>query len=343
MSKNSSLTFAHNASLRQATTLHTAATAKQLFQLKNLNQLPLLADAIKKNNSKFIILGEGSNVLFADDYDGLVIINSLTGTHVIDDSDSHMSIHVSAGEKWHDVVVNATQHNTHGLENLALIPGTMGAAPVQNIGAYGVEIADFIESVSAFDLVTKQSLQIPHAECGFGYRNSHFKRASWKQKYLITGVTLSLSKKFAPVLSYAGLCKPHPPRSGTELLNRVVAIRKSKLPDPNELANAGSFFKNPIIERTKLQELQSTYRTIPYFDVDDERVKIPAAWLIEMAGFKGYHRDNDAGVYDKHALILVNHGDAHGRDIYELACDIIRAVAEKFTITISPEVHIVGI
>ncbi len=325
--------------LSDLTTFRTTAYAKQLIIIDKLSVLENLPNQLA--NQAFIVLGSGSNVLFANDYQGIVLVNRLRGIKIIIQEDSqHTLIEVAAGENWHNLVLTLNQQGLYGLENLALIPGTMGAAPVQNIGAYGVEVADFIDSVTAFDISTKTFVTFSNEECGFAYRNSHFKQADWRKKYIITSVTLRLSKMFTPVLSYQGLCQPDTPKTATELLNRVIAVRQSKLPDPAVLPNAGSFFKNPVISRHLLKQLQEIYTDIPYFDIDTDRVKVPAAWLIEQTGFKGYRRENGAGVYEKHALILVNNGQAHGQDIYRLALDIMEKVKNKFTIDISPEVRI---
>ncbi len=325
--------------LSDLTTFHTKASAKQLIIIDKLSVLENLPNQLA--NQAFIVLGSGSNVLFANDYQGIVLVNRLRGIKIIQEDNQYALIEVAAGENWHNLVLTLNQQGLYGLENLALIPGTMGAAPVQNIGAYGVEVADFIESVTAFDISTKTFATFSNEECGFAYRNSHFKQANWRKKYIITSVTLRLTKSFKPVLSYQGLCQPDTPKTATELLNRVIAVRQSKLPDPAVLPNAGSFFKNPVISRHQLKQLQETYTDMPYFDIDTDRVKVPAAWLIEQTGFKGYRRKNGSGVYEKHALILVNNGQAHGRDIYRLALDIMEEVKNKFTIDISPEVRII--
>ncbi len=324
--------------VRDLTTFRTTALAQQLIVIDELSVLDDLPHRLA--NQDFIVLGSGSNVLFANDYQGIVLVNRLRGIKVVQEDKRHALIEVAAGENWHNLVVNLNQKGLYGLENLALIPGTMGAAPVQNIGAYGVEVADFIDGVTVFDISTNTFKTFTTDDCGFAYRNSHFKQADWRKKYIITSVTLRLSKAFTPVLSYQGLCQPDTPKTATELLNRVVSVRQSKLPDPEILPNAGSFFKNPVISRHQLKQLQETYTNIPSFDIDTDKVKVPAAWLIEQTGFKGYKRENGAGVYEKHALILVNYGQAHGRDIYHLAIDIMKEVKNKFTIDISPEVRI---
>ncbi len=327
--------------LTRFTTFRTAVAAKQLLIIDSLSDLQNLPETLDKQH--FIVLGEGSNVLFADDYHGIVIVNRLRGIKIIGQDAQQAFIEVAAGENWHQVVVRMSQQGLYGLENLALIPGTVGAAPVQNIGAYGVEVADFIHRVQVFDLVDKKLKTLNCDDCGFAYRNSHFKQSGWRKRYIITAVTLRLGKTFTPILSYQGLCQPDTPATAGELLHRVITIRRRKLPDPDTLPNAGSFFKNPMISRTRLPTLQAQYADIPYFDIDPEQVKIPAAWLIETAGFKGHRRENGAGVYEKHALILVNHGQARGDEIYQLACDIMTEVEKKFAITISPEVRIIGV
>lgn len=327
--------------LRDFTTFCTLASADRLIFLHQLSDLEHLHQQL--NHQPFIVLGSGSNVLFADDYHGTVVVNRLRGVQMIDEDTEQALVCVAAGEIWHDIVVSLSQRGLYGLENLALIPGTMGAAPVQNIGAYGVEVADFIHSVRVFDILNQQYQDIPADACGFAYRNSHFKQSTWRQRYLITHVTLRLSKTFTPTLSYQGLCQPNIPETSADLLARVIAVRQSKLPDPSVLPNAGSFFKNPIVPRQQLQQLQQHYPEIPFFDIDENHVKIPAAWLIQTVGFKGHQRDNGAGVYEKHALILVNHGQAHGHEIYSLACDIMDKVKTTFAITITPEVRIVGL
>ncbi|PIE45745.1 MAG: UDP-N-acetylenolpyruvoylglucosamine reductase [Gammaproteobacteria bacterium] len=321
------------------TTFKTGSTAKHIIILNNTNQLLDLTKQLSGN--PFIVLGSGSNVLFVSDYPGSVIINRLRGIEIINENDHRVIVRVAAGEIWHDIVESFSRSGYYGLENLALIPGTVGAAPVQNIGAYGVEISNFVQSVSAFDLKQEKIIDIHHDNCAFSYRNSRFKSTEWRLRYLITAVTLILPKQFSPVLSYQGLSQPDKPKTAKALLDRIVAIRQNKLPDPDILANAGSFFKNPVVERQQLIALQEKNPTIPYFDIDAERVKIPTAWLIEQVGFKGICRDNGAGVYEKHALILVNHGNASGKEIYALACDIMQSVKAQFDIVIEPEVRII--
>lgn len=329
------------ADLTSLTTFATPACADKVVYLTHREQLPTLA--AEWWEAKTLVLGGGSNVLFIDDYDGTVIVNRLSGLQITADT---AKIRVGGGVVWHDFVVKMSNQGYYGLENLALIPGSVGAAPVQNIGAYGVEAADFIDSVEVFDLTNGKGEVFSNSECEFAYRDSIFKRADNRGRYLITAVNFSLSKNFTPVLSYHGLDAQQPPQNAAQLLERVIAVRQSKLPDPQVLPNAGSFFKNPVITRRHWQELQGNYPDLPGFDIDAQRVKLPAAWLLEQCGFKGLRRPNGAGVYDQHALILVNHRQngqaAHGREIYALACDMMAAVEQQFAVTLVPEVRIVG-
>lgn len=324
------------------TTFKTAASAAALVEISDTAQLTDLSEQLRRPIQNFIVLGSGSNVLFADNYEGLVIVNRLRGKQILAEDDKHVVIKIAAGEIWHDIVCEMSQKGYYGLENLALIPGTVGAAPVQNIGAYAVEVSDFIESVQVFDMINGEYDDILADDCDFAYRDSLFKREACRQRYLITAVTLRLKKTFSPVLSYQGLMSDNDDKlTANALLQRVISVRQNKLPDPAQLPNAGSFFKNPLVSRQQLKQLQVGYPDIPYFKVNDRQVKIPAAWLIETAGFKGIVRENGAGVYDKHALILVNYGQAHGRNIYDLACDIIKQVNIQFAISLSPEVRVI--
>lgn len=327
--------------LTHLTTFRTAATAHQLYTINQRDDLYCLPSLLA--GCSFVVLGSGSNVLFADDFSGCVVKNALSGIEILAEDNDSVTLRVAAGEIWHDYVLAMSQAGFYGLENLALIPGTVGAAPVQNIGAYGVEIADKIQAVEAFDLQAKDCVSVTHADCQFGYRDSAFKGDAYRKRYIIVSVTMQLSKQFSPVLSYRGLLDDDgAPQTAQALLQRVIAVRQSKLPDPTDLPNAGSFFKNPVIEREKFLQLQQRYADIPCFSVGEQHVKIPAAWLLETAGFKGKQTSSGAGVYEKHALILVNRGQAHGREIYALACDMISAVKQQFDLLIEPEVRIIG-
>ncbi len=333
--------------LTHLTTFRTSAMARHLVELSDVAQLKTISQQLKDNNSleNFIVIGGGSNILFANDYNGTIILNRLKGKHIVSEDEERVSIRCGAGEIWHDIVCEMSEKGFYGLENLALIPGTIGAAPVQNIGAYGVEVANFMTSVEAFDICDNAIKTFTADECEFAYRDSVFKREENRYRYIITSVTLTLSKVFNPVLTYKGLYEglTKSKLTASDLLQRVIEVRQSKLPNPDDVPNAGSFFKNPIVSKELFNQLQEEYENIPSFMVDERTVKIPAAWLLQTAGFKGLCRDNGAGVYEKHALILVNRGNAHGRDIYQLACDMIEKVQQQFGITIEPEVRIIGI
>ena len=337
--KTDALNINLNADLSSITTLNTIAYSRIKINLENKYQLNDLSKRIR--DKRFVILGSGSNILFSDDYDGVVVVNKLKGIKKVGEENNHILISVAAGEIWHDLVVSLHHQKIYGLENLALIPGTVGASPVQNIGAYGVEVASFVDSVNVYDIFLEKFIEIANLECGFSYRYSFFKNLSWQKKYIITSVKLKLPKIFNPVLSYEGLCEPNLPKTSKELLNRVISLRQKKLPDPKRLPNAGSFFKNPFISRSKLTNLTYNYPEIPYFDIDKECVKISAAWLIQRAGFKGIRNHNGAGVYENHSLILVNYGNAYGQDIFNLASEIIISIEQMFGITLEPEVRII--
>lgn len=321
-------------------TFRTASTADAVIYLTEPEQLSSALTALY--GKPFVVLGEGSNVLFTSHYAGTVIVNQLTGINLVSETDMTVTITAASGENWHQFVVKMNQSGYHGLENLALIPGTVGAAPVQNIGAYGVEVAEFIESVTVYDLNTQTFSTLMGKDCGFAYRNSYFKHPEWRNRYMITAVTFHLPKAFSPVLSYQGLAEDGKPNDASALLARVIAVRQSKLPDPANLPNAGSFFKNPLVSREQLTAIQVKHPDVPYFDIDEHTVKIPAAWLLQTAGFKGESRPNGAGVYEKHALILVNRGGASGADMADLAHDMIARVQELFHITLTPEVRFIG-
>jgi UDP-N-acetylmuramate dehydrogenase len=286
-----------------------------------------------------VIIGSGSNILFVEKVTPPIIHMQLKGIKVIEDTDRY-KITVGAGENWHALVKFTVDHNIAGLENLALIPGTVGAAPIQNIGAYGVEFSSVCERVQWYDFDTKQIIEFDNATCQFGYRDSIFKQ-KLKNTGIVTSVTLSLIKSWRPMLNYQGL--EHLPAfiSSKEIYQRVIQIRQSKLPNPSNLPNAGSFFKNPIIARTKLLQLQEEYPTIVFYPISDESVKVAAGWLIEQAGFKGY-RFKNVGVHDKQSLVLVNFSQGSGKELLHLAQLIQQKVYEKFGILLEPEVRLIG-
>ncbi len=291
------------------------------------------------------ILGGGSNILFAHDVSGLLLKNEIKGIEVVRRWPHRVHLCVGGGENWHQLVCWAVENGYGGIENLSLIPGTVGAAPIQNIGAYGVELKDVFVRLKALDLETGKLRSFSHSECQFGYRDSVFKRAA-KDKYLITEVVLSLSVgKHRINTTYGDVSKTLAEHgiqgvpTIAEVSRAVIAIRSSKLPDPQVIGNCGSFFKNPEVPANVLQKIRETYPSAPGYDLPDGRVKLPAGWLIEQCGWKG-KRVGNTGSYDKQALVLVNHGGATGTEVRQLAHDIIASVQERFGVLLEAEVNI---
>ena len=313
------------------------ATFENVSELQQLLQLPEIAQAEK------LILGGGSNVLFTKDYDGAVLKNNIKGISIIAQDDDFAFVKAGSGEVWHEMVLYCIKHGLAGVENLSLIPGTVGAAPLQNIGAYGVELKDIFDSLEAINLETGKLETFDKAGCDFGYRESYFKKAG-KGKYIIVSVTLKLRKKPEFNISYGDIQKTLAAMEITDLnikaiSEAVCAIRKSKLPDPAQIGNAGSFFKNPEVDKTVFENLKNQYPEIPGYVVSETKIKVPAGWLIEHLGWKGKQLEN-YGVHKNQALVLVNYGGAEGNKIKQLAHDIIASVKEKFGIELSPEVNI---
>ncbi len=289
------------------------------------------------------IIGGGSNVLITQDQDAYILKNEIKGIEIIDEDNDKVLIKVGAGENWHQLVMWSISHNLGGIENLALIPGCVGAAPMQNIGAYGIEQESVFHSLSAIDLSEGTTRSFFKEDCKFGYRESIFKNEC-KGKYIITHVNYILSKNHKLNTSYGAINNKleeleiaNP--SISDVANAVISIRQSKLPDPKIIPNTGSFFKNPIVSISTLKTLELKYPEIVSYPIDDEAAKIPAAWLIQHAGFKG-KRVGDAGTHKNHALVLVNYGNASGEDMLSFAKQIQDGVAEKFGISLEPEVNI---
>lgn len=288
------------------------------------------------------IIGGGSNILFIQDFSGLIIQNQIKGIDVIDEDEDSMTLQVGSGENWHELVLYSVDKNLWGLENLALIPGSVGASPVQNIGAYGVEAKDTITKVYAIDTITGEDIIFNNNECNFGYRNSIFKKNSGK--YFITAVEFKLSKIPILNLEYGAitdklvelnLTDP----SARDMAETIIALRSLKLPAIGEIGMAGSFFKNPIIEKDHANKLIHEFQQMKQFDTSDGKVKISAGWLIDSLGYKGVQEGN-VGTYQKHALVLVNYGDATGQEVWDFAQKIIDHVFDVFGITLEPEVII---
>lgn len=332
-----------NYNLKELNTFHLNVSAKKLVIIENENDVTEIPSLIQKE--KYLILGGGSNVLFLNDFDGIIIKNEIKGKKITDETDEDIIVSIQSGEIWHDIVMWAIKNNWNGIENLALIPGTTGAAPVQNIGAYGVEIKDVLQSIKFFNLETKSFQVLDNKECLFSYRNSIFKN-ELKNKTFITDVTLKLKKKNHIYRTDYGnikdeLSKLNANKLTPELIAQaVINIRQSKLPDPSVIGNAGSFFKNPEVSKKQYEELKNQYPEIPVFPLENGNYKIAAGWMIEKCGLKGFEHKG-AAVHSKQALVLINKNNATGKDIFELAQIVMKKVFDTFAVTLEPEVNII--
>lgn len=333
----------HQFSLKKYNTFGIEAKAKQFISVTTTEELISVLQDYKEE--KKFILGGGSNMLLTQDIDALVIHVNLKGIKVVDEDDDFVWVEGQAGENWHEFVLWNIQKNYGGIENMSLIPGNVGTTPVQNIGAYGVEIKDTLVSCTAVNIDSQEIKTFTNADCKFGYRESIFKQ-ELKDQYVITSVVFKLTKKNHTIhVGYGDIQKELEKNHITtptikEVSNAVIAIRQSKLPDPKELGNSGSFFKNPIIPRSQFLKAQEKFPEMKYYDVSETEVKVPAGWLIEQAGFKGL-RVGDAGVHKNQALVLVNYGNATGQEIVNLSKDIQKTIFEKFGIAIEAEVNII--
>ena len=333
-----------NISLEPLNTFHVAAKARYYSLIKDAHMLQLLLHHPFIQNLPKLVLGGGSNILFVKDFDGWVIQMALEGIKQVSADSTHVLLRVGAGVSWHSLVVYCVEKGYAGIENLSLIPGTVGAAPIQNIGAYGVELSDVFESLEAIEIRTGALKKFTKEDCAFGYRESIFKN-SLQGQYIILYVTLRLAKQPIFHTSYGDLqevlaAKGVKQLSIQAISDAVVHIRQQKLPDPTLIGNAGSFFKNPIVDQQVANRLKNEYPSLPIYPQTNDQVKLPAAWLIEQCGWKGYRR-GAVGVYSHQALILVNYGGASGQEIYQLAQDIQQSVAQKFGIQLVPEVNVI--
>ena len=318
--------------------------AKSSFYIEVFSDEELL-DALswaRTNSQDILLLGGGSNMLFHKDFDGLVIQISHKGITVLNDDGRFIDVVVGAGENWHEFVLHTIEMGWGGIENLSLIPGCVGASPMQNIGAYGVEIIDVLKYVEAINLSTGKLRRFTVEECELGYRDSIFKGRE-KGKWAITRVSYTLDRKSPLKMSYGAiedeLCLiPIETRTYKVVSDAVIRIRQSKLPDPDVLGNAGSFFKNPIISKVDFEKIHASHPDMPNYPQGEGSVKLAAGWLIDRAGWKGHDRGTH-GVHDKQALVLVNRGGATGSEIWALAMDIMESVKEKFGIELEPEVN----
>jgi len=333
----------NNVSLKQFNTFGIYVKAKFLIFLEKEVEIKDVFDSNEFKNNPHVFLGGGSNVLFVNDFDGIVIVNKLKGIEILREDEENVWLKIASGEDWHDVVLFTVEKKYWGIENMALIPGTVGAAPIQNIGAYGVEIKDVIEDIFAFNVETSEKRIFSKDECKFGYRESVFKN-ELKDKYFISALVLKLSKIPKVNLSYKVLNeyfeKNNIDKNNIKnISDAVIEIRKSKLPDPKVIGSAGSFFKNIFVEKDILKKLLEKFPELPYFEEGDV-YKIPTGWLIESCGWKGKIVGN-AGVYEHQALVVVNHGGATGVEIKNLVDKIIDSVEQKFGLALVPEVNII--
>lgn len=330
-----------NVSLKSHNTFGVKARAKQFVELSTVQELIQLLDT----HTPELILGGGSNILFRKNIDGLVIKNRLMGKEIVNEDDNSVEVRFGSGENWHECVLWCIEKGYGGIENLSLIPGTVGAAPMQNIGAYGVEIKDVFVSLQAVHLKEHEEQTFSPIECEFGYRDSVFKN-TLKGQYFITSVTLRLTKTNHQFNTEYGAIQQTLEKSKVQNLSikaisdAVIQIRQSKLPDPTQLGNAGSFFKNPVLLKSQFEVLQALHPDMFCYDLPEDYVKIPAGWLIEQCGWKGKQVGN-AGTYKNQALVIVNHGRARGDEIWDLARQIQDAVHQKYKILLTPEVNVI--
>jgi UDP-N-acetylmuramate dehydrogenase len=334
-----------NISLKLYNTFGINATAKYFTTFKSVTDVEELFAFYSKNKlANTLILGGGSNILLTQDFNGLVAKNDMRGIEVVKEDAQHVYVKAAAGENWHRFVLYCIENDYAGVENLSLIPGNVGASPMQNIGAYGVEIKDVFHQLEAYNIEDKKVTTFSNKDCEFGYRESIFKR-KYKDKFIITSVTYRLNKVPVYNTSYGAIQQELERMGITELSiaaisQAVINIRQSKLPNPAEIGNAGSFFKNPTVAKAKFETLKTEFPNIVGYTLNDTEVKLAAGWLIEQCGWKGY-RKGDAGCHAKQALVLVNYGNANGIDIYNLSTEIMNSIEEKFGVFLEREVNII--
>ena len=329
--------------LKDLTTFRVDARARQYVCFRSEAQIVKFLAAHPMVGQPCLVLGGGSNLLFIGDYSGTLLHPCLKGIEVLAENRQTVRVKVMAGESWDDFVGHAVENGWAGVENLSLIPGHVGASAVQNIGAYGVEVKDVIESVEAVGIADGKKTTLLASQCGFGYRESHFKNR-WKDQYIITAVIYRLCKQPVYTTHYPGVAREVAALGGPSLANlrqAIINIRMRKLPDPFETGNAGSFFKNPVVDASVFARLKRSFPDLPHFPQDDGRVKLPAGWLVERCGWKG-KTVGRAGVYPKQALVLVNLGGAEGLEIVALSEKIRNSVLERFGIHLQREVRVVG-
>ena len=334
-----------NYSLLNHNTFGIDAACHRFIEYETTEEACRAAEIIGSGNAPLLIVGSGSNLLLTKDFNGTVVHSAIKGIHLINiNKQGDVFLRCGSGETWDDVVAHCVSNGYYGAENLSLIPGEVGASAVQNIGAYGSEVACLIESIEAVDIQSKQQVVIACEECHYGYRQSRFK-GEWHNRFLITHVTYRLSTTFQPKLDYGNIRtalaeKGIETPTAQQLRQIIINIREAKLPNPKVLGNAGSFFMNPVVSIEKYSELAASYPGMPHYPIDASHEKIPAGWLIEQCGWKGRSL-GPAGVHNRQALVLVNHGQATGQEILHLCETIQNDVEAKFGIHINPEVNII--
>jgi len=338
----STMQIQENISLKPYNTFGIDARARYFAAFKDTDELDELTTPDSRLTT--LILGGGSNILFIKDVDGLVLKNEIKGIQVVHEDAEHIYVKTGAGENWHSFILHAIERNWAGIENLSLIPGNVGASPMQNIGAYGVELRDVFWSLEAFHLQQKKVFTFTLSDCEFGYRDSIFKR-KYKNHFVVLNVTFCFRKHPVFHTSYGAITQELE-RMGVKELSiksisqAVINIRSSKLPDPKMIGNAGSFFKNPTVSKERFHLLQSKFEGVTGHENTDGTVKLAAGWLIEQCGWKGY-RKGDAGCHANQALVLVNYGNAQGKEIYDLSEEILKSVMRKFRVSLEREVNLV--
>ena len=338
-------TLVEHAGLAPLNTLGVAATARWLAEVRDAAAIPAVLALPAVSGAPAMVLGEGSNVLFAADFPGLIRRPAFDSVRMLGDDGSTARVRVEAGAGWDALVDWSLAHGLAGLENLALIPGLVGAAPIQNIGAYGVEVAESIESVEAWDRQTRRFERLDAAQCAFAYRDSVFKREP--ERWIVTAVEFRLARVVRSRLDYAGVREELAAQGVTadptpqQVADAVRRLRRRKLPDPTVIGNAGSFFKNPVVEAALAARIRVRHPQAPVYLAGEGCSKLSAAWLIESCGWRG-HRDGDAGISAQHALVLVNHGQASGTELLALARRIADSVEQRFGVRLEPEPRIVG-
>lgn len=333
-----------NINLKNKNTMAIEAVAKEFLSIKSKNQLSDFC-MNKKENSKIYVLGGGSNTLFLGDFDGIILSMEILGKKIIKENDQYIWVEVNAGEDWHEFVLWALKNDYGGIENLSLIPGKVGTSPMQNIGAYGVEVKDIFHELKAIEIKSGKERVFSHLECEFDYRESIFKN-ELKNQYIISSVCFKLSKPPHKLKVEYGAIKQELQKMKVEkpsiqdVSKAVISIRESKLPNPKQIPNCGSFFKNPIIDKEVFSSLLKKHNDMPSYKLPGDRFKVPAAWLIEKSGWKGF-KNEKVGVHDKQALVLINHNKGSGKDIFELSERILKDVEKKFGIKLIREVNVI--